>query len=470
MKTKQTETLKNYIPIIENQKLLSYILFFLVTFTYKGLMVLIAIPLLFLIKKSNKKNIKEILYVFGFYSITRILFSMVLGNVSMQTQGLRMLLGVNFLLIFLSKKTIKDLFLDFKNLIKNEPILLYILIMIFAGSLWNVLSPGGIKSGISYCKNMQVFLLCLLGIPYKKLWNKLSKLFYVTIILSTIFSTIEITMLLNNDRIVEVCANGKTLSLTVGIISYSYLFIQLLLSKKRSVKLVSLLCILLWGWIILISGARGSAVALLVSSIISIILIYRKKSLLCLSSIFVLLFFIMSSNNSLSSRFKYLLDGNIKNNTSYGRVALIKAGIYTFQNNIIFGSGYDNTQKYFVEYKNKYYSDETNNSPLYKMNQIELENFPDSHNIIIDYLAISGIFGILLSLFFILYIPVISLKNYTKDHYIEGLRCFVSFLSFSVGGMTWSILTRHTKGISFLVILLLLLIYRRNNARGNERS
>ncbi|MGF6905617.1 O-antigen ligase family protein [Fusobacterium sp. PH5-44] len=465
MKNKQTEFLKECIPVIDNHKILSYILFLLVTFTYKGTMLLIAIPLFLLIKKSRTENIKEILYVFGFYAMTRILFSMTFGNISMQVQGLRMLLGVNILLAFLSSKKIKGILSDLKRLLKKEQILAYIFVMVFAGCLWNMFSSGGIKSGISYFKNMQIFLLCFLGIPYIKLLDKLSKLFFITIIISTILCTIEIALLLNSNKIEEVYANGKTLSLTVGIVSYSYLLIQLLLSRKIFMKVLYLCCIFMWWWITLISGARGSAIAFLVSSVVSIVLICKKKSLLYFPVVLVLLFFMLSSNNSLSSRFKYLLDGKIKDNVSYGRIALMKAGMYTFKNNIIFGAGYNNTQKYFIEYKNIYYSDKNNKSPLYKMNQRELENFPDSHNIIVDYLATLGIFGLFLSGFFILYIPLISLLDYFKMDYIESLVCFVSFLSFSVGGMTWSILTRHTKGISFLMMLLLLLICRRNKCQ-----
>jgi len=268
-----------------------------------------------------------------------------------------------------------------------------------------------------------------------------------------------------------VVSDGRVSSVTIGVTIYSYFFTQLLMARKPVTKFISLLCCSMWIYITIISEGRGTFLAIAIVTILIIIFVYKKRALLFLPIIACVGMILFSSNLKIVERFKVLTNGDMKNNTSYARIALIKAGLYTFEKNIIFGSGYNNTQKYFIEYRDKNFTGE-NEGALYGMNRYELGKMPDSHNIIIDYLAISGIFGIILSFFYIIFVPIVSLKDYLKKNYKEAILCFAGFMSFVLGGMTWSTLTRHPKGVPFLVFLLLLLIYRRfeENEYGENKS
>lgn len=450
--------LEKYIPLLKAEKLCSLILFIMVVFTYKGFMVLIGIPLVVLIKKCKKYSLKNITYIFGYYSIMRILFSMIIGNSSIQIQGFRMLLFSNIMFILFSKKKMTDIWKDFKLFIGVEKIFIYVIAVILLGTIWNYISPGHIKSAIKYFQNMQIWFLCILMLPYMKERKRIKNAFYLMIVLTTVLIFYET---LNNKEIGAAIINSRIKSVTIGITIYSCSFIKILIEKKLHLRFLYLSCCGIWIYLITYSGGRGSAIAVIFSSIFSLILIYRKRIYLCIPIILTVGSVFFYSNNRLNVRFKELKNRDFKNNASYARIALINAGIYTFNQNIIFGSGFDNTQKYFIEYRDLEFKNINNKNRFYGMSYTELTKFSDSHNIIIDYMASCGLFGIVLSFLFMAYIPIISLKDYIKKNIVEGLYCSAGFLTFLVGGMTWSTLTRHPKGIPFLVFLLILYLYRK---------
>ena len=461
MKKIRIDFLQDYIPIIEEEKMWSYILFFTVVFTYKVSMFLISIPFIVFMIKMKKENKRKFPYIFGYYSIVRILFSMVVENRSIQAQGLRMLFLVWILTIIFSGKNIKSLILDLKEILIKEKIIKYIFVIVFWGTLWNFLSPGGKASGFGYFNNIQIWLLCFLAMPYMKEKRKIEKLLWLVMVFSTLLNFYEILNLYANRNFHQVLSNGRVNSITVGISIFSYFFLKILLPNKLGIKMISIIGCLMWIVMILLSGGRGSALAILFSVIFSIILICKKKALIYIPILISLCMLLLHSDLDLAKRFRHLSNMDMKNNTSYARIALVKAGIYTFKKNVVFGSGFGNTQEYFIQYRDIKLSDVTEKGLLYGMNQRELENFPDSHNIIIDYLASTGLFGVVLSIFFIFFIPTISLKDFIRRNFQEGLYCFMVFMTFNVGGMTWSTLMQHTKGTSFLVIMLLLLVYKR---------
>ena len=139
------------------------------------------------------------------------------------------------------------------------------------------------------------------------------------------------------------------------------------------------------------------------------------------------------------------------------RYYLVDAGIYTFKNNFIFGSGRGNTQKYFIDYSNtdfdpgKYLK---NDQEIKITKEIYLKTFPDTHNIFIDFLAEYGILGIFISFFIGVILPINMCRKYFITKNNEILQILVSLISFLASGMSWSLWTRHNEGIPYFIVLL----------------
>lgn len=139
------------------------------------------------------------------------------------------------------------------------------------------------------------------------------------------------------------------------------------------------------------------------------------------------------------------------------RYYLVDAGIYTFKNNFIFGSGRGNTQKYFIEYSNTDFNPKKhlkNDNEIKITKEVYLKTFPDTHNIFIDFLAEYGILGIFITFFLGIVIPLDMCRQYFITKNNEILQILVSLISFFASGISWSLWTRHNEGIPYFIVLL----------------
>lgn len=461
--------LDKYIPTVENKEIYSYLLFLSVALTYRKMMLLILIPFIFIIKNIKKTDIQRLFYCGGYGCIARILMSLVFEKKSMRDQGLGALIGVNIILFILSEKKSYEIYHEIKQLLLKNKILLILLATIVMGIIWNLFSAGGLKSSIKYFEHMQVWGIVFFSIIYVKESERLNRLFNIGLVLITLNNIMSLLMDSFIVQTHDISQELRINSIDFGVIIFSYFFAKIFLEKKYLNKILNLFFCGVWIYIVIITGGRGSMISMVLTSFVGIIVLCKKKAFLYIPILIGVLIFTFSGNSNLTRRFYQLNNIDLKNNSSYARVELIRAGIYTFKRNVVFGAGQNNTQKFFIEYRDLKIKEEGENS-LSEMNKRELTRYPDSHNIIIDYLALYGIFGVIMFIVFFVYIPIHALISYFKNNIKEGVYCFLGYFSAASVGITWSIFSRHKNGLVVLSMLLLFFILRKINTNQNLDS
>ena len=426
-------------------------------FGTKGYLFLELIPIVYFYikrKEIDLKRIYELIKISLFYKLMLVLIYPY-GNILNET--FRAMIGLVLYEILYLKKNIK--FIKKDNWIVLGVTSIYILSLI-----WNYFSPGGIGSLKLYSEKYKVLLflpiLCYLYKNNIKLLLMTERLLPLCII-GMFIKFVELDFNLESIIILK----GNIISIFSLLLPYT--FFCIFNDKNHKVKLIDISLFILGNWIIIKAGARGALFSLIISISIGIILKYKIKGIviaLCGSAI---LLGIVKVNPRLDNHFMKVQDFSTRS-----RYYLIDAGIYTFKNNIIFGSGRGNTQKYFIEYSEKEFhpkkyliADYPWEKDIVKNDY--LRNFPDTHNIFIDSIAEYGILGIIQVIFIWILIPLSVLFTYLRKKKYIYLGIFSSFIGFISAGMSWSLWTKHSLGVLYFIVILFIYIQNNEKTRVN---
>lgn len=425
------------IDLKNKDKLLKYsmIIFLLIlVFGTKGLLLLGIIPLSYFIYRKKDISKIEILNLFEQGAFYKFFVSLIYEYGNMRNESIRFLLLLAIINLFLNYKKV-----DFK-LCKLS---ITLAAWFFIGLLWSYLSPGNIESlKIFYKENIYLlipFSLNILFIKNEILLSICKKIFPLTIF-GLFFKVI------NTVKISEI--KGELISvLSIGV---PYTFFSIFLEKNKYLKFINLISFIVGIWIILKSGARGALGGIIIA--IGIILNRGWKGIIVSGVLLVIIVLGLQFSPKIGEHFLKINDFSTRS-----RYYLIDAGIYTFKNNFIFGSGRGNTQNYFIEYSNTDFNPNKylkNDNEIKITKEIYLKTFPDTHNIFIDFLAEYGILGIFITFFLGIIIPIDICRQYFIIKSNEILQILVSSISFLASGMSWSLWTRHNEGIPYFIMLL----------------
>lgn len=413
------------------------ILFLLIlVFGTKGSLLLGIIPLGYFFYRRKDIGITEILSIFEQGVFYKFFISLVYKYGNMRNESIRLLMLL----------TIINLLFNFKeNNFKLYKIPIILAGWFFIGLLWNYLSPGNIESlKMFYKENIYLLLPFSLNVLFIKneiLLFVCKKIFPLTIF--GIFSKV-----INIVKISEI--KGELISVLSIVVPYT--FFSIFLEKNKYLKFINLISFVIGIWIIIKSGARGALGGIVIGIVIGVILNRGWKGIIV--SVILLIIVILGLQFSPKIEGHFL---KVNDFSTRSRYYLVDAGIYTFKNNFIFGSGRGNTQKYFIDYSNtdfdpgKYLK---NDQEIKITKEIYLKTFPDTHNIFIDFLAEYGILGIFISFFIGVILPINMCRKYFITKNNEILQILVSLISFLASGMSWSLWTRHNEGIPYFIILL----------------
>lgn len=413
------------------------------------MLAIIPIVYAFYRKKITKEEFFRIFKEAAYYKFMIFLFYRY-GN--SEKEAIRMLFITFFIEIFYFKKKI--------NLKKNIFPIIFIVWYIL-GIVWSYLSPGGEYSlNVFYRKYYYLILPFILNILLedKEKIVKYTKMFFSFSILGFF---INIGFGTNNIYTYK----STTVAIVPLITTYSFLWI--FTEENIKIKIMNFLLFSLGFFIVIKSEVRGALLALIIGCLIGIILKFRWKGIIISILLIGGLYFSLRTIPRYKERFLVT-----ETMTTRLRVSLRKAGIYTFKENVIFGSGVRNSQKYFREFAE---TDFNPKSYLKNENEIattkyELNNFPDSHNIFIDYLAEYGLLGIFICLLLLIYIPLDLFLFYLKGDRDESIRILGSISAFYAAGLSWSIWTRHDEGVPFFIIILWFYFYTKSKIKSTIKT
>lgn len=415
-----------------------FIIIFLLILIFgtKGSLLLGIIPLGYFFYRRRDISIIEVLNIFEQGIFYKFFISLIYEYGNMRNESIRSLILLAIINLFLNFK---------KNNLKLFKIPIVLAGWFFIGLLWNYLSSGNIESlTIFYKENIYLLLPFSLNILFIK--NETLLFICKKMVPISIFGFLF--KVINAVRVYEM--KGNLISVLSLIVPYT--FFSIFLDKNKYLKFINLVSFITGIWIIVKTGARGALGGIVVGIIIGIILNKGWKGII----LSVILLFIVILGLQFSPKIeKHFLKMNDFSTRS--RYYLVDAGIYTFKNNFIFGSGRGNTQKYFIEYSNTDFNSKKylkNDNEIKITKEIYLKTFPDTHNIFIDFLAEYGILGIFITFFLGIIIPIGICRQYFITKNNEILQILVSLISFLVSGMSWSLWTRHNEGIPYFIVLL----------------
>lgn len=413
------------------------ILFLLIlVFGTKGSLLLGIIPLGYFFYRRKDIGVTEILNMLEQGAFYKFFISLVYKYGNMRNESIRLLMLL----------TIINLLFNFKeNNFKLYKIPVILAGWFFIGLLWNYLSPGNIESlKMFYKENIYLLLPFSLNVLFIKneiLLFVCKKIFPLTIF--GIFSKV-----INIVKISEI--KGELISVLSIVVPYT--FFSIFLEKNKYLKFINLISFVIGIWIIIKSEARGALGGIVIGIVIGVILNRGWKGIIVSVILLIIVILGLQFSPKIESHFLKVNDFSTRS-----RYYLVDAGIYTFKNNFIFGSGRGNTQKYFIDYSNtdfdpgKYLK---NDQEIKITKEIYLKTFPDTHNIFVDFLAEYGVLGIFISFFIGVILPINICRKYFITKNNEILQILVSLISFLASGMSWSLWTRHNEGIPYFIILL----------------
>ena len=224
-------------------------------------------------------------------------------------------------------------------------------------------------------------------------------------------------------------------------------FFSIFLEKNKYLKFINLTAFITGIWIILKSGACGALGGIVIGIIFGILLNRGYKGIILSLVLLFIVLIGLKFSPKIENHFLKINDFSTRS-----RYYLVDAGIYIFKNNVIFGSGRGNTQKYSIEYSNTAFNPEKhlkNKNEIKITKGVYLKTFPDTHNIFIDFLVEYGILGVFIAFFIV--IPFNICKQYFVTKNNEILQILISLISFFVSGMSWSLWTRHDEGIPYFL-------------------
>lgn len=416
-------------------------------FCTKGYLVVAIFPLIYLIykKETTKEEFFKIFKEAAYYKFMLFVFYRY-GN--SEKEAIRMLFATFFIEIFYFKKKIN---------LKNNIFPIVFVGWYILGIIWSYFSPGGEYSlNVFYRRYYYLILPFMLNIILedKEEIVKYTKRF---------FSFGIIGFFINTGFGKDNIATYKSATVAILPLITTYSFLGIFTEKNTKIKIMNLLLFSLGFFIVIKSEVRGALLALIIGCLIGIILKFKWKGIIISLLLFGGLYFSLRTIPRYKERFLV-----IETMTTRLRVSLRNAGIYTFKENIIFGSGVRNSQKYFREFAETDFNPESYLKSNYEIaiTKNELKNFPDSHNIFIDYLAEYGLLGIMICLLLLIYIPLDLFLFYLKGNKDESIRILGSISAFYAAGLSWSIWTRHDDGVSFFIIILWFYFYTKSKNKS----
>lgn len=416
-------------------------------FGTKGYLLLAILPLIYLVykKETTKEEFFEIFKEAAYYKFMVFVFYRY-GN--MEKEAMRMLFAVFFVDIFYFKKKIN---------LKNNILPLIFVGWYALGIVWSYLSPGETYSlNVFYKKYYYLVLPFVLNIILE---NREKVVKYTKILFSVSIIGFFIDIGLGADNI----DTYKSATVAILPLITTYSFLGIFTEKNMKVKIMNFLLSSLGLFIVIKSEVRGALLALIIGYLIGLILKFKWKGIIVSLLLFGGIYFSLREIPRYKERFLVT-----ETMTTRLRISLRKAGIYTFKENIIFGSGVRNSQKYFKEFAETDFKPESylKNEEEVTITKNELNNFPDSHNIFIDYLSEYGILGIFICVLLLIYIPLDLFIFYFKGNNDESIRILGSIGAFYAAGLSWSIWTRHSGGIPFFIIILWFYFYTKSKTRN----
>ena len=328
------------------------------------------------------------------------------------------------------------------------------------GIIWNYFSFGGIESVQEYIyRNINLLLpVLLLDVYYsEKKYIKITKYIIPLTGLGIFIRYFE-----NMDTVYIL--KGGMISLFSVILPFTLFFIFDLKNKKWKIfySIIAILDIAL----IIKLGARAGLFGTLITVILILLISQNLKRILLFIVIVLIFLFGMTRIPNIENHFFRYRDFSTRS-----REYLIRAGVYCFEKNPVFGVGSGNTQKYFIEYSETKFLEENklkNESEINTVKNHYLRYFPDTHNIIVDFMAQNGIYGILFSVLLCMALPLYIMYIYLKTRKTKYLKYLGSILGFLVTGQSWSLWTKHNIGVIYLIIIIIM--FWRENTYEKEHS
>lgn len=428
-------------------------------FSTKGYMLLL-IPLGgFLFYRDKKWLIENIKWgILG-----KVFCGIILPYGNITAEGIRLLYLLFFYEIY------KNRSIEFLKNNKNRSIGYGLLGILIIGSFWNLMSPGGSKSAKDFFEQSKYIILPF--VLYNNLKNTKEKIILQYLLsFSIVIETLRIIWM--NYKVsglnlfTSYFREGAGYITSLFSVLIPLVFIFFINSKEKRDKVYYILCLIIGFLPIYITKTRGLFLGLGLIIGFIIILRYKYKGIIYLGLICIALGFGLRENNFFRNRLS-----NLNDPSNRGRVYLYRAGIYTFKNNYIRGSGTGNTQKYFIEYSKIDYEKERDlikNQWEYDFYKYQLENFPDTHNNILDLIAENGILGIFMIAIMYILIPIEYIRRAIEKKNMEYIYYLIPIISYELIGMTWSTWTRHRAGVPYFCIVFFFYFYLNRKKERNQ--
>lgn len=389
--------------------------------------------------KEKKKKLTDIFNVLKTAVFYKFLLSILYPYGNIDDESFRMLI-----LIYIIDSIYKFKIKKFKISYFSYGILsLFIL-----GIIWNYLSFGGIESVKEYIyRNVNLLLpILLLDVYYSEKKNIEITKYIIPLTGLGIF--IRYFENMNTIYILK----GGMISLFSVILPFTLFFIFDLKNKRWQIfySIIVILDIVL----IIKLGARAGLFGTVITFVLILLISQNLKRILFFTTIILILLFGMTRIPNVENHFFRYRDFSTRS-----REYLIRAGAYCFEKNPVFGVGSGNTQKYFIEYSETKFLEENklkNESEINTVKNHYLRYFPDTHNIIVDFMAQNGIYGIIFSVLLCMILPLYIMYVYLKTRKIKYLKYLGSVLGFLVTGQSWSLWTKHNIGVIYLIIIIIM--------------
>lgn len=429
---------------------------FMIFFIF-GSQVVLAISIIFLIlimfqEKNKKGKIKweNILFLLKEGVFYKFLLSIVYPYENIATESFRGIILI-FLIDVFYKRKCKEF--ELKNKIGIISLGFYIL-----GIVWNYFSLGGVESIKVYIEINKFLLLPLvLGSLYFETNEKEEKIRYIeyTLPLAMVgyfFDRIDFDKIKYSMYVMK----GGMISISSTIIPFSVYFC--LEKKDRREKIIYLLVVLINVYLVIKSSARAGLYSFLISIFLVAILSQKIKNILKICIILCLFVFSLDKVFNIQERMFRYTDLSTRS-----REYLIRAGVYSYSKSPVFGVGSGNTQKYFIEYAENGFLENNrlkNQKEIQQVKEKTLKKFPDTHNIIFDFIAENGVYGAFFSILLFFMLPCKMLCDYLKKKSSNLLKYVGGVLGFIISGQAWSIWTRHNQGVIYLIIIITIYFYK----------
>lgn len=373
--------------------------------------------------------------------------------------------GFNIGLGLIAIGTIIKLFIAPKEInLGNKNILYWFLFSYIALAIWSLFSVGGIDSFVYHLNRQNRFIVILLvgeAIRDKKVFFRFLVFLGVSISIASFNGILEHLKYPSKriDSFLKLTHYGpplmEMLILFFAMIitkAYSYRYRILLFSSVYLLGLTN----------ILYMKTRAVWVGLFLGQLV--IVFFNKKRLYFILSILIILMIIFIGKGTYLKRAESIV--NTKTDTSNTtRMKLWKAGIYTFENNIIFGAGAknDNSTPFFKKYIEK--------------KSLKIFHFNgDPHNMYISFFSEYGLGGILyiILLFYIIpkefYIYYKRRKRFDLDGIFYGVIGMMT--GFYIVGIFWNIWYRdyHPALAFFIGLGIFNFVYSTNERVKDEKK